>query len=219
MDGADRIAGGAGADYLDGGNHNDVLTGGAGDDKLAGGSGTDTASYSGQRSNFVIQRSEAGITVRDLSGAEGLDTLTGVERATFGARHFALDIDGATGQAYRIYQAAFNRPPDLGGLGFWLASLDKGKSIADIAAWFMNSPEFIGLYGAAPSNEQLVSQIYENVLHRKPDDGGAAFWLDVLNSGRATRADVLAGFSESAENHAALVGVIGQGIEYLPYLG
>jgi len=55
----------------------------------------------------------------------------------------------------------------------------------------------INLYGSAASNEELVSHIDENVLHRKPDANGAAFWLEVLNSGRGTRAEVLAGFSES----------------------
>ncbi|WP_267874090.1 DUF4214 domain-containing protein [Massilia soli] len=219
LGGQDRISGGAGDDYLDGGNDNDVLSGGAGDDRLHGGSGIDTATFVGQRGNFVVQRSELGITIKDLTGAEGQDTLFGVERAIFGASHFALDIEGAGGQAYRIYQAAFNRAPDIAGLGYWLAALDKGNSVADIAAGFMNSPEFAGLYGAAPSNEDLVARFYENVLHRKPDAGGSAFWLDVLNSGRGTRAEVLALFSESTENQAALVGVISQGIEYLPYLG
>lgn len=219
MGGADRMAGGAGADLLDGGIDNDQLTGGAGNDSLVGGSGTDTAIFAGARGNYVMSRGDAGITVRDMTGADGEDVLSGVERAIFGGRHFALDIDGAGGQAYRVYQAAFNRTPDLGGVGYWLSAIDGGTQLADVAAWFMKSDEFIALYGVAPTNEDLVARIYENVLHRKPDADGTAFWLDVLNSGRATPAEVLAGFSESVENKAALIGVISNGIEYLPHLG
>lgn len=219
MGGADRISGGAGVDYLDGGSDSDELTGGAGNDNLVGGSGTDTAVFAGTRANFIISRTDAGISVKDATGVEGEDSLSGVERAIFGGRHFALDIEGAGGQAYRIYQAAFNRTPDHGGVGYWLAAMDDGAKLADVAGWFMKSEEFIELYGAAPTNEELVARIYENVLHRKPDADGTAFWLDVLNSGRATPAEVLAGFSESVENKAALVGVISNGIEYVPHLG
>lgn len=219
MGGADRMAGGAGADLLDGGIDNDVLIGGAGNDNLAGGTGTDTAVFAGARGNYVLSRTDTAITIKDQTGAEGEDILTGIERATFGGRHFALDIDGAGGQAYRIYQAAFNRPPDHGGIGYWMAAMDGATTLAQVAGWFMKSQEFIDLYGAAPTNEDLVARIYENVLHRKPDAEGTAFWLDVLNSGRATPAEVLAGFSESGENKAALVGVISNGIEYVPHLG
>ena len=48
------------------------------------------------------------------------------ERLTFSDANIALDIDGNAGQAHRIYKAAFDRAPDLGGLGFWINTLDNG---------------------------------------------------------------------------------------------
>ena len=74
-DHADTLTGDAGANRLDGGSGNDRLTGGAGADTLDGGAGIDTVSYSG---------SNAGVTVRLLTGAgerghaEG-DVLTNIE--------------------------------------------------------------------------------------------------------------------------------------------
>jgi hypothetical protein len=62
-------------------------------------------------------RSSAG----DSNGhdAPGIKTLE--RRAPASAtRAVALDVDGAAGQAYRLYQAAFDRAPDKNGLGYWI---------------------------------------------------------------------------------------------------
>jgi len=78
----------AAAQTLAGGNFNDVLSGLAGNDRLFGhggndtldgGAGIDTAYFSGLRSAYTITRNGA-VTV---SGSDGTDTLTGIEKATF----------------------------------------------------------------------------------------------------------------------------------------
>jgi hypothetical protein len=149
-------------------------------------------------------------------------TLVNIERVVFGepgdnrARGVALDYDGHGGQAYRLYQAAFNRTPDDFGVGFWMSRLDKGVSLTDVANAFVASSEFKTLYGTNPTNAAIVDQFYHNVLHRDPDPQ-STFWVDVLDRKAATVAEVLIGFSESAENVAALVGVQKTGISYLPY--
>ena len=72
------------------------------------------------------------------------------------------------------------------------------------------------MYGAAPSNADLVGKFYQNVLHRAGEAGGLAFWTKVLDDHAVTPAAVLASFSESAENQAALIGVEQAGIAYVP---
>ena len=97
--GADLLAGGAGSDLLAGGEGNDTLygedgadrlfgeggddflVGGAGDDVIYGGEGVDTAGYAGLRSAYTVTIGAGFVTV---SGAEGADTLFGVERVRFG---------------------------------------------------------------------------------------------------------------------------------------
>jgi hypothetical protein len=149
-------------------------------------------------------------------------TLINIERVVFGspgdknAKGVALDYDGHAGQAYRLYQAAFNRTPDDFGVGFWMSRLDKGVSLKDVANAFVASDEFKTLYGANPTNAQLVDKFYHNVLHRDPDPS-SQFWVDVLDRKAATVAEVLIGFSESHENVVNLVGVQKTGISYLPY--
>jgi hypothetical protein len=185
-----------------------------GDDVLDGGSGLDTALYSGSKANYTVSKSSQGFTA---AGPDGVDSLVSVERLKFSDFTVALDIDGSGGQAYRVYQAAFNRTPDSEGLGFWIKALDDGASLRDVALGFVDSAEFKSVYGATPTNAQLVTGYYENVLHRAPDAGGYTFWLRVLDQNQDTAAGVLATFSESPENQAGAIGVIGNGFAYMPY--
>lgn len=218
--GNDDLSGNALANRLDGGAGDDRLTGGAGNDTLVGGDGIDTAAFTGTRADFTVRGANGTFTVIDNKNGLGTDTLTGVERIRFNDGAVALDIDGNGGQVYRLYQAAFDRVPDKAGLGYWIAALDSGASLHGIAEGFVKSAEFASVFGAQPSNATLVEKLYEHVLHRAPDEGGRAYWLDILDNNRAGAADLLVGFSESVENKAALIGVLqGGGAAYTPWLG
>ncbi len=207
------LTGATGADRLNGGYHHDMLRGLSGNDTLDGGAGTDTALYDGKAANFTITRTSTGFTVTDKTGAEGTDTLANIERIRFSDAKVALDVNGNAGMAYRLYQAAFNRTPDQGGLGYQMKALDDGLNIAQVAANFIASPEFTATYGAL-DNTAFVNQLYQNVLHRGADAGGLAFHTSNLATGANTRANVLVGFSESPENQAALIGTIQNGMVY-----
>jgi Ca2+-binding RTX toxin-like protein len=88
--GADTLNGNAGNDLLNGNAGNDTLNGGAGNDTLNGGANTDTAVYAGAISNFAITSNGTNITVTDLSGAEGTDTLNGVETMRVNGTDYAI---------------------------------------------------------------------------------------------------------------------------------
>ncbi|MGV7206235.1 DUF4214 domain-containing protein [Oxalobacteraceae bacterium A2-2] len=197
-----------------------TLEAGTGSDLIVGGAGFDIVNYGGVRAGFQVAASGAGYTVTDTLGAGGTDYLSGVERLHFSdGSEVAFDTGSGqiAGEAYRLYQAAFNRTPDSGGLGYWIAMMDKGVSLHDVSASFLASKEFADTYGSNLSNAQLVLQLYTNVLHRTPDQGGYDWWVQRLNDG-GQRADVLAAMSESAENVANVVGQISNGINYLHYV-
>jgi methionine-rich copper-binding protein CopC len=198
-----------------GGNGNDVFSGGGTGGKFDGGAGIDTAFYDDTKVPLEIYVHDGQVTVY-RAGAGAPDILTGVERLLFPTHATALDIDGHGGQAYRMYQAAFNRTPDLGGLGFWIDALDKGLSAKGVAQYFLASPEFQAQYGDGISDQAFVTDLYKNVLHRAPEQGGFDFWMDALHKGTG-RADVLFYFSDSAENQATLLPLIGNGFAYTPY--
>jgi dienelactone hydrolase len=208
--GNDTLAGGAADELFLGGIGNDILSGSTGNDRFYGGAGLDRALFAGTSKESTLSQN-AGIT--QVNGVNGLDVLVDVERLFFSDKAVALDTDGNAGQAYRIYQAAFNRAPDQGGLGFWIKSLDDGNSLSAVANGFINSPEFQTLFGTAPTNADYVSRLYNNVLHRAIDQSGYDFWLATLQT--QTRQDVLVGFSESSENKLQLTGAVQNGIEYI----
>lgn len=141
--------------------------------------------------------------------------LDGVERIKFSDKSIAVDIDGNAGQAYRLYKAAFDRAPDKVGLGFWIGQLDKGSSIDNVAAGFVASQEFQAINGVSPSNQQLVTSLYQHILGRAPDQSGLNFWTKQLESGALDKSHLLINFSESNENKIALTGVVEHGIEYV----
>lgn len=189
---------------------NDIIQGGAGHDVIDGGAGLDISVYAGNASSYRIARTATG---HAISGADSDDALAGIERLRFADKMVAIDIDGNAGQAYRLYQAAFDRKPDLGGLGAQINGLDSGMSLLQISQNFINSEEFLLRYGANLSNAAFVTQLYANVLHRAPDEGGYAVQVGALNNGMS-RAQLLVNFSESTENYNATIIGIQNGIEY-----
>jgi hypothetical protein len=60
------------------------ITGGAGDDLIVGGEGTDTAVYSGDESEYRIEKDEEMMVVTDsVEGRDGTDELIGIESLVF----------------------------------------------------------------------------------------------------------------------------------------
>jgi hypothetical protein len=177
-----------------------------------GGAGLDVLAFASAHTAYSVVAS-GGVFV--LDGPEGHDLLTSVERLQFSDHTaLALDVYGNAGMAYRLYQAAFHRVPDLGGLGFQMHELDTGVSFQQVASNFLASPEFQATYGAL-DNAAFVTQLYANVLHRAPDADGLAYHLSNLAAGEA-RSGILIGFSESPENQANVIGTIANGMEYIP---
>jgi Ca2+-binding RTX toxin-like protein len=108
---------------------------------------------------------------------------------------------GWTDDVFRLYAATLDRQPDQPGLLHWTSYLARGNTLTDAAGGFIGSAEFQRIYGAS-SNVDLVRLLYGNVLDRLPDPAGLAHWTSLLDSGAQTRAQVVLGFSQSAEFRA-----------------
>lgn len=208
----ENITGSGYDDSLTGDGAANVLSGGkGGNDALMGGAGIDTAVYDGGRENYTITITATGVTV--TAADKSVDTLVDVERLQFQDRVTAVDIYGVAGQAYRIYQAAFNHAPDSGGLKYWMGQMENGMRQDEVAGRFIDSDEFRSIYGNNPTNRDFISKLYEFALHRAPDQGGLNFWVSQLDNNVYTRAGILASFAESTENQAAVIGTIQNGID------
>ncbi len=186
------------------------------DETFYGGPGVDTVYFSGKGQDYTVTvYSKSEQDVRDYGNYinDGHDKLFSIERLNFSDGTLAFDTDGAAGQGYRIYQAAFDRKPDASGLGYWVRTLDNGANLVDVGADFVNSSEFRKMYGPNLSNSEFVQELYYNVLGRTGEQSGVNYWADQLSYGY-TRGWVLASFSESAENVAGVAPAISDGIWY-----
>ena len=161
-----------------------------------------TVSASGD--NWVIQSTETGI-----------DTIKNFERIEFDDGTLALDVgEGETaGQAYRLYQAAFARTPDLPGVAYHMNDMENnGLSITQIARNFIASPEFKMKYGDNPTEEQYINLLYQNVLNRTPAEFEVEYYKDRFQEGSTDWNTTLVFFAESPENILAVAPEIENGV-------
>ena len=109
------ISTGQGDDMITAGGNNTIITGGEGDDAIDGGDGVDIAVFSGSLFDYAITESGGVVTVSDLAGSDGTDSLTAIERVTFTEGTFsnvfgtpAADALGATTGADLIFLGSGN---------------------------------------------------------------------------------------------------------------
>lgn len=116
----------------------------------------------------------------------------------------------------RLYQSIFARVPDAEGLDFWTNVQRDGTDLQTIVEGdaelgidgFANAPEFVAEYGedVDPTDEAFITQLYENLLGRAPDEAGLEFFTNLPEG--ATIGDVVVAFSESPEFQGAINGQI-----------
>jgi len=184
--------------------------------RIDGGAGTDTVAVAALSDTATITFGSGGLVHLNLVEDAPL-VLENIERIAFEDRVLAFDDDGLAGQAYRLYQACFDRTPDTEGLGFWIKQLDAGRVTLNQAAdFFIGSEEFAEVYGSPETlaDVHYLALLYANVLDRVPDASGFGFWRDQQENG-VTRADMLVYFSESTENVDRVATAIDDGIWYV----
>lgn len=176
-----------------------------------GGAGVDTAVIGYGSYSVHVGSGEEGQT--SLVTSQGIYDLRTIERIEFSDLTLALDVDGAPGDLYRLYQAAFGRKPDVEGLSFNLNNYEKlDFTLVDMAQFFLQAPEFKQLYGENAPDLAFINALYQNVLGRAPDAAGQTFYQEWLHRDPGGRAHILAAFSESPENVDLVAPSIAGGI-------
>ncbi len=123
-----------------------------------------------------------------------------------------LGAESHAAQALRLYGAALDRLPDRAGLEFWTDAARDGQPLSALAEAFLGSAEFRARPGGeGAGNGAFVDRLYLDVLGRVGEADGLGFWAAAFDNG-ASRAEVLAAFSESAENKAATAALGQRGV-------
>jgi hypothetical protein len=175
------------------------------------------AILTGPRANYTVAATASGYTITDFTGKDATLNVSSTARLRFADTSLGFDLDGVAGKCYRIYQAAFARTPDAAGLGYWIGEMDRGKTLAAVAAEFITSDEFRLRYGSSLSNLDLVKKLYLNVLGREGEPAGVSYWVGLLDNKLQTPSQVLEQFGESPENKAAILQVISNGVPFIEY--
>ncbi len=120
-----------------------------------------------------------------------IGALTGSVLSLFfsGAVLGACQVDGFSSsedQVLRAYIAYYGRPADPGGLDFWADRLDsEGGSLTSIIEAFGVSQEYDDRFGNL-TNTELVTNLYQQLFGREPDDAGRDFYVSSLDAGTRT---------------------------------
>jgi Ca2+-binding RTX toxin-like protein len=177
--GADNLTGDANANVLNGGNGNDTLIGGGGDDTLIGGGGTDTAVFGGAFTDYSFALNASGslvVTDNRVGSPDGVDTLSGVERAQIGGVVLRIGSDGNN-----TFNAA-TAPEHFLGFG-GIDTVIYGGATAIVASLAT---------GIADNGDS-----YDSIENLTGGTGGDTLTGDdnanVLNGGGGTAVDILAG--------------------------
>ena len=90
----------------------------------------------------------------------------------------------AFNSAAQLYLGFFGRAPDTAGLYYWSNQISLGLSPIEVAKGFAQSAEFAQQYGTLSAGAK-IDLAYQNILERKADPGGHAFWTNRLETGTA----------------------------------
>ena len=94
----------------------------------------------------------------------------------------ATDYRLADADILRLYQAFFERLPDVNGTKYWIGVARSGPELNEIAGWFADSDEFALTYGGTTDRE-FLKIVYANVLGRSYDLDGFEYWIGQMQAG------------------------------------
>jgi hemolysin type calcium-binding protein len=201
------------AEIIEGGAGKDVLTGFGGDDTLNGNENTDTALYPSNSAFYDNIKSADGTWM--ISGPDGTDTLSNIERIEFSDIALALDFDGNAGITAKTLGAVFGKESvsnkTFAGIGLNL--LDGGMNTEALMQLAIDA----ALGANATNHKAVVDLLYENVVGFTPSPADEAHFVGLLDSGVHTVASigVLAANTALNEENINLVGLSQTGLEYL----
>ncbi|MCK2097704.1 DUF4214 domain-containing protein [Thauera aromatica] len=155
---------------LDGSGGNDTLVTSGGNDSVTGGDGNDSISAAAGNDTIV-----SGLGEDTIDGGAGRDM---VRIAGDKSDYTVTLIDGELRVTSKADASVESKLTDVE-----FVSFDNGDSIAV----------------AADATEATMLRLYQGVLGRDADEGGATYWINEVQSGNISLSNIAAGFLHSAE--------------------
>ena len=183
---------------------NNIFRGTSGNNLIDGQGGIDTAVFSGPRANYAVTGNAVSRTV--TSAADGTDTLLSIERLQFSDQIVASDTSpgGNTWEVYAMFNAAFNRGPNLQELSQWTSLLDRLGSATDLAQ------EMITTYAPGVPDDVLVSYLWGTIVGTPIPADALALYTGLVANGTYTQASLLELVTTLDLNTVEIAGIVGQ---------
>lgn len=216
----ENVVGTKNDDVLYGNDANNIFYEGGGNDKIDGRVGLDTVVFVEARAGYTVSKSLVNSSwyVEAKNGALGSDEVLNIERLQFADTKIALDVDANPAMAAKLIGVI------LGGSwvnslfisGLALGILDNGYTPVTLARLGLESAMFVGLAGSA-SNKDFYNLVYKNVYGALPDAATLQSALSLMDSGKATQADMVMKLVDVPQNllNIDLVGIQSHGFEYV----
>lgn len=99
--------------------------------------------------------------------------------------------------AQQMYVAYYGRAGDPGGVNYWAEEFTKSNNLDTVLAEFGNSDEFSSSFGFL-QQEQLINGLFQQMFNRDSDPDGLAFYVDRLDTGKATLASIAKQIADGA---------------------
>ena len=205
------LIGGNGNDQIQGGKGDDIFILSSGDDVLEGGVGKDTVIIANNKSTTLVERNQQTDTWT-LTGDNGSDSVSGVERLRFEDSFLALDVtkDQPAGQTALILGALLG-PDSIRNPSYVAQVLDYFDSGMDFGTFAQIAIEALEL----TSNEALVSTLIANIVDAGAAEAATKQAMQLLNDGM-TPSELVQLAAQSDLNIASidLVGIMESGLPY-----
>ncbi|WP_194792938.1 cadherin domain-containing protein [Caenimonas koreensis] len=216
--GPNNMVGSTYDDTFVGNGGNDRMNGRAGNDTIDGSAGIDTAIFAGNKAAYnVVVTSPGQMTV---TGPDGTDGLTSVERLQFTNANVAFDLDGNAGMVVKLIGALFGAPTshNATAVGIGIGYADEGMTELQLANLVVASDAFAQQAGSH-SNTDFVNYVYHNLYGVAPTASVRAELVGLLDSHTLTQGAmaVLAAHQDVNAVNVDIVGLTAHGIDYIPY--
>lgn len=191
-------------DVIKAGSGHTLVVAAQGSSTVVGGADT-VVEVKGKESDFVVTSANGHAKITNATTKVSVD-MTGVNYVKLDNSD-ALIFAGNVKQAAvaNLFQAVLGRTADAAGLDYWFDQANSGATLKSVAQSLMASTEYTG---AAQTNAQFVTTMYQELLGRTADTAGNTFWLEKLTQG-VSRADVAVAFAQAAATTAGEVTVVG----------
>jgi len=129
----------------------------------------------------------------------------------------ARDFNESEEKVLGAYLAYYGRPADAGGLAFWTGKLTAaGGDINTIINSFGNSQEYRDRFGGL-TNTELVTNLYQQLFGRTPDNGGLKYWVKELDSDARTLQQISLAILGGVKSTGTDAAILNNKLEFSKY--